>query len=380
MAAIATRSGDARASFARALAETPKPVGREEEVALARRIEDAELALLLHQLRRPHGTAALTALRDALESGEVRVGKVLRDLDVDDPAFEEASVTLRALAALDAIKKSRHADAIRAADISRATMRRLTTKPDDPRGEALAREVQRTKNELLRANIRLVASLARRAEFEGRGLDLLDLIQEGTLGMMSAVDNFDWRRGFKFSTYGTWWIRQALQRAVVEHSRTIRLPFGIAELLSKIGREKRRSLARDGRESTDEELACELGVTVERIRVALDSARVEPRSLQTPVGEDGQLEDLLSDDNAILPDEAASALRRAQSTVTALATLAPREQHILRLRFGLDDQKEHTLQEIADELGLTRERIRQIEKRAVSKLKTVFSQLALNDG
>jgi RNA polymerase primary sigma factor len=373
-----SQESGARASFARALADSPKPIGRDEEIALGRRMEDAEHALLVHQLSL-HGVQPILELRDALECGDVRAHKIVRALDPDDPTYEEASVTLRALAALDAIARHRTEEALRAADLSRSTVRRLTAPATDAHARALFRELTRAKNELLRANVRLVASIASRREFQNRGLEVLDLIQEGTLGMMSAVDNFDWRRGFKFSTYATWWIRQALQRAIVEQSHTIRLPFGVAELQQKIGRVTRESLARVGREPTEEELAENLVVSVDRIRVAVDAKRVEPRSMHTPIGEDGELADLLADETLIAADEAAANTHRARVTDDALGTLTAREQHILRLRFGLGDEREHTLQEIADSLHLTRERIRQIEKRAVEKLRASFARGALND-
>ena len=228
------------------------------------------------------------------------------------------------------------------------------------------RIVRQAKRELMEANLRLVVSVAKR--YLGSDLSLLDLVQEGNIGLMKAVDRFQYRRGFKFSTYATWWIRQAITRAIADHSRTIRIPVHMVETLNRISRVNRNLVNEIGREPTPEELAQRTGVPAKKVRLILESSR-KPLSLETPIGEDSELGDFLEDKSAGSPNE--SLLNQDLSTQVerALSMLSPKEKEILRLRFGIGEEGEHTLEEVGKRFDVTRERIRQIEAKALRKLR-----------
>ncbi len=391
-----------------------RPVlGRTGEVELAQQMEASEERLLRALLAnradrdadwdadRDGGVSELECLGRDVAEGRVPASELVREGAVGDPSFDEELAKKRILDAIAEVSTLPEDQpeavlaAVRRMDLDRETVRKLCDRfgarlavieeearaqGDDARVsryrrvrrevERSARQSRRVKSQFVEANLRLVISLARRPEYQNRGLQLLDLVQEGNLGLMRAVDKFDWRRGYKFSTYATWWIRQAIHRAIAEQARTIRLPVHVNETLQKIRTVSRKLAHELHRDPTPQELAAALDVPLDKIAAAVDAVK-EPLSLQSPVGEEGDasLGDLVEDLSAVDPEEILSDKRAESTALDALSSLNPREQRVIRMRFGIGERSDHTLEEIGAELAVTRERVRQIEGAALVKLR-----------
>ena len=274
---------------------------------------------------------------------------------------------------IEQIKKKNERATAADREKNNAKIKKITT----DNAEILARS-EEAKKRLSEANLRLVVSIAKR--YVGRGMMFLDLIQEGNLGLIKAVEKFDYRKGYKFSTYATWWIRQAITRAIADQARTIRIPVHMVETINKLIRVQRQLLQELGREPTPEEVAKEMKMPIERV-AEIQKISQEPVSLETPIGEeeDSHLGDFIQDDNVPVPADAAAFTLLREELLKVLATLTDREQKVLRLRFGLDDGRTRTLEEVGKEFNVTRERIRQIEAKALRKLRHPSRSKKLRD-
>src|SRR5579862_645706 len=335
---------------ARNLIEAAQAAGRvtAEEVALA--LDELELA-----------QPQIEEVYRALE--ELRVEIV--GAEKDEPELDQEAVEI----STDALQ-------LFLKDIGKVDL--LTAAQEVELAKRIERGDHRAKQEMVEANLRLVVSIAKR--YRNQGLPFLDLIQEGTIGLVRAAEKFDWRKGYKFSTYATWWIRQAVARALADKARTIRMPVHVVEKLNKILRAERKLRAEHGREPTSFEIAVDLELTVEEVEQILRSAQA-PVSLEKPVGDDDESEfgHFLEDDSEPLPDEAADVILRNEALTRALAMLAERERRVLELRYGLNGQSPCTLDEVGRAFNVTRERIRQIENQSLKKLRTLAEAQKLRD-
>ena len=314
----------------------------------------------------------LEKLYDVLESEKIEIvedmDKELEDIEVSKEELEDLSIP-EGISIDDHVK-------MYLKEIGKVNL--LSADEEMDLAQKMADGDEEAKKKLAEANLRLVVSIAKR--YVGRGMMFLDLIQEGNLGLIRAVDKFDYTKGYKFSTYATWWIRQAITRAIADQARTIRIPVHMVETINKLVRVSRQLVQELGREPTPEELAKGLNMSVEKVR-EISKISQEPVSLETPIGEeeDSHLGDFIPDDDAPAPSEAASYVLLKEQLVDVLKTLTPREAKVLKLRFGLIDGRQRTLEEVGKEFNVTRERIRQIEAKALRKLRHPSRSKKLKD-
>ena len=305
---------------------------------------------------------------DLIGSADGLDSPTLDEIDAIENGELEAAPTEEELARYDDLGEGRLDDPVRMYLKEIGKIKLLTPEEELETAKRMAEGDEEARKRMSEANLRLVVSIAKR--YVGRGMQLLDLIQEGNLGLMKAVEKFDYTKGYKFSTYATWWIRQSITRAIADQARTIRIPVHMVETINRVLRTSHSMVQTLGREPTTEEVAKELHMDVPKVEEIMKIAQ-EPVSLETPVGEeeDSHLGDFIQDDDASQPSEEASYTLLREQLEDVLATLTPREQQVLRMRFGLQDGKPHTLEEVGKEFDVTRERIRQIESKALRKLR-----------
>ncbi len=310
----------------------------------------------------------LDKLYESLEENEIPIG------EMSSAEISEIESEVKQLSTSDSMERLLEQGGVQIDDPVRMYLKEIGRVPllspeeEKELAERMAAGDEDAKMKLVEANLRLVVSIAKR--YVGKGMFFLDLIQEGNIGLMKAVDKFDYEKGFKFSTYATWWIRQAITRAIADQARTIRIPVHMVETIHKVTRYSRQMLQELGREATAEEIGEKMGMSAEKVREIMKIAQ-DPVSLETPIGEeeDSHLGDFIPDDDAPQPSEIASATILREVIERELHTLTPREEHVIKLRFGLYDGRSRTLEEVGKEFDITRERIRQIEAKALRKLR-----------
>ncbi len=311
---------------------------------------------------------SLDKLYESLEDSDIPLG------EMSSAEISEIESEVEKLSTSDSMEKLLEQGGVQIDDPVRMYLKEigrvplLSSEEEKELAERMSQGDEEAKNRLIEANLRLVVSIAKR--YVGKGMFFLDLIQEGNIGLMKAVDKFDYEKGFKFSTYATWWIRQAITRAIADQARTIRIPVHMVETIHKVSRYSRQMLQELGREATADEIGEKMGISAEKVREIMKIAQ-DPVSLETPIGEeeDSHLGDFIPDDDAPQPSEIASATILREVIERELHTLTPREEHVIKLRFGLYDGRSRTLEEVGKEFDITRERIRQIEAKALRKLR-----------